>query len=498
MMRYPKQILLLAALSLLFSCKSKDKELETINNIQLEKSLLKVEVLAKNLDVPWDICYADDNSIFIAEQSGIVSKIDLETGIQKQLLRIPEVWRKRTSGLLGLVVHPEVRKNPYLFVNFTVKKDSSTIINRLVRYEITADTLVHAKILLEVDGFTAHNGSRLAIGKDGKLYWATGDAYVSANAQNLNSLNGKILRMNVDGSVPKDNPFPNSYVWAAGFRNMQGLAFSSSGKLYTSEHGDAIEDEINLIEKGKNYGWPAIEGVEDLDEEKSFAIQYRTSPPIRSWTPVIAPAGIAYYGSATIGEWTNSLLLTTLKGKSLRVIKLAVDGRKTVNEEIFFENYYGRLRDVCVDNNGAIYLATSNRDWNPSPGFPLPEDDKILKISLAENATHQILKGSKPLVSAQVSGKNLYQQYCASCHKDDGSGVLNTFPALAGSATVKGSLPKLSSILLKGINKKNAGANMPAFGFLKDDEVAAVLTYIRQNWGNKAGSVSPSQIKALR
>jgi glucose/arabinose dehydrogenase/cytochrome c551/c552 len=495
MVKYAKLIIVGLVVVICYACNQDQLHLQTIDNVQLEKNLLKVEVLTKDLDVPWDICYADDHSLFIAEQGGAVSRVDLVTGKKKQLVKIAEVWRKRTAGLLGLVVHPQVAKNPYLFVNYTVQKDSLLIINRLVRYEITADTLKNPRVLLEVDGYTAHNGSRLAIGPDQKLYWATGDAYFGEKAQDPKSLNGKILRINTDGSVPADNPMPHSYVWASGFRNMQGLTFSNKGLLYTSEHGDAIEDEINLIEKGKNYGWPAIEGKEDLPAEKAFALQHHTTLPIKSWTPVIAPAGITYHNGKGIPEWANSLLLTTLKGKSLRVIKLNDDGKSVKHEEIFFEKYYGRLRDVCTDKDGAVYLATSNRDWNPSPGFPLPGDDKILKISKADKATHKVLRAEEPETANLVSGKTIYQQYCASCHKEDGKGVLGTFPALAGSAKVKAGPEILIPILLNGISKEQAGAAMPAFNFLSNEEAAAVLTYIRQNWGNKASAITTSQIK---
>lgn len=495
MVKYSKWIAVVFTVVFCYACSQKQPQLQTIDNVQLQKNLLKVEVLDSGLDVPWDICYADDHSLFIAEQSGTVSRIDLTTGVKKQLLKIPEVWRKRTAGLLGLVVHTAIKQNPYLFLNYTVKKDS-LIFNRLVRYEIAADTLKNAKILLEIDGFTAHNGSRLAFGADQKLYWATGDAYKGENAQNPQSLNGKILRINPDGTVPIDNPLPHSYVWASGFRNMQGLTFSDKGLLYTSEHGDAIEDEINLIEKGKNYGWPAIEGKEDLPAERDFALQHQTTPPIKSWTPVIAPAGITYHNGKGIPEWANSLLLTTLKGKSLRVIKLDDDGRGVKSEEIFFEKYYGRLRDVCTDKDGSVYIATSNRDWNPSPGFPLVGDDKILKISRADNATHKVLTGVKPEPISLVSGKNLYQQYCASCHKEDGTGLTGTFPALAGSAKVKDKPENLIPILMNGISTE--GSAMPAFTFLKDEEAAAILTYIRQNWGNKASAISSSQITKKR
>ncbi|RZL68851.1 MAG: PQQ-dependent sugar dehydrogenase, partial [Pedobacter sp.] len=366
-----KNYLLIFCMVVVFCSCKQGKELAIIDYIQLENTTLKVEVLAKNLNVPWDIAYADDKSLWFAEQKGIVSKIDLQTGEQKKLLTITEVWHKRTAGLLGLVVHPDFKNNPYVFVNYTVKKDS-LISNHLVRFEYKNDTLINKKLLLVIDGFTAHNGSRLAFDKAGKLLWATGDAYVKENAQNLKSLNGKILRLNIDGSVPKDNPYPNSYVFANGFRNMQGITIGDNGLIYTSEHGDAIEDEVNLIEKGRNYGWPTIEGKHDLPADKLFAQQYQTVEPIQSWTPVIAPAGIAYYGYGKIAEWRNSLLLTTLKTKSLRILKLTEDGRKVLSEEIFLKEHYGRLRDVAVGPKGEIYISTSNQDWNPSPGFPLP------------------------------------------------------------------------------------------------------------------------------
>ncbi|MDQ8005893.1 MAG: PQQ-dependent sugar dehydrogenase [Pedobacter sp.] len=492
-----KYSIIAACLMFLFACSKPAEELETIDNVQLKINLLKVEVLADNLNVPWDICYADDHSLWFTEQEGFVSRIDLQTGEQKKLLKIDEVWHKRTAGLLALAVHPNVKEKPYVVMNYTLKRDSS-IFNKLVRYEFDGDTLKNPKVLLEIDGFTAHNGSRIAFGPDQKIYWATGDAYNGENAQNTTSLNGKILRLNIDGSIPKDNPKPHSYVWASGFRNMQGLTFSDKGLLYTSEHGDAIEDEINLIQKGANYGWPAIEGIHDLPIEKQFAAQHKTTEPIKSWTPVIAPAGITYYGSSVIGEWSNSLLLTTLKGKSLRVIKLSNDGKKAIDEEIFFENYYGRLRDVCTDKNGVVYVATSNKDWNPTPGFPLAGDDKILKISVTDKAIGEPLKGVKPNETSLLSGKTLYNNYCASCHKEDGTGLSGVFPALKASALVKAKPDELINVLLKGIPNQNGTAAMPAFNFLKDEEAAVILSYIRQNWENAASPVSAAQIKQNR
>ena len=490
-------LLIFSTVFILFSCKQQaQKSLELIDNIALAKSTLKVEVLAQDLDVPWDLAYADDGFLWVAEQGGAVSRIELSTGKRKQVLKIDEVWRQRTSGLLGMAVHPNFKLNPYVFVNYTAKRDS-LIVSRLVRYTFKNDSLYNAKLLLEIDGNTAHNGSRIAFSSNGKLLWATGDAHHFENAQNDESLNGKILRLNTDGSIPQDNPNPKSYVWAKGFRNIQGLAVSNKGLVYTSEHGDAIEDEVNLIDKAANYGWPLIEGKHDLAKEKAFAAANNTTEPIRSWTPVIAPSGLTYYNSNAIPEWQNSLLLTTLKARSLRVLKLNDDGKSIADEEIFFADYYGRLRDVCVDADGAVYISTSNKDWNPSPGFPLAGDDKILKISFTQKAAKKALKGVKAENALPKNGQQLYQVYCGSCHKEDGKGVSGVFPSLVGSAKVNGTQNSLIQILLKGINQ-NSSQQMPAFNFLKDDEAAQILTYIRKSWGNKGEEINANQIKLNR
>ncbi|MFC5285064.1 PQQ-dependent sugar dehydrogenase [Pedobacter alpinus] len=479
------------------SSQSENTSLPIIDNIALSKSLLKVEVLAKDLNVPWDLAYADDGYLWFTEQSGSISRAHLTTGQKTKVLTIKEVWSLRTTGLLGLAIHPDFKRNPYVFVNYTVKQDT-TVYNKLVRYYFANDTLTQPKLLLTTVGYRAHNGSRLAISNNGKLLWATGDAYNGNNAQSLSSLNGKILRLNLDGSIPKDNPYPNSYVWARGFRNMQGLTVSDKGKVYTSEHGDAIEDEVNLIEKGGNYGWPFIEGMHNKPEELAFADAHQTKEPLKSWTPVIAPSGISYYNSSLIPEWKNSLLLTTLKAKSFRVLSLNDDGTQIKAEEVFFENHYGRLRDVCSDAEGNIYISTSNHDWNPQPGFPLSGDDKILKISPAKKPTHKPLTAVKVQKgNAAIDGAQLYNSYCASCHQTNGQGVKDVFPALAGSKNVTGSTTTLIKMVQNGINSKS-GQQMPSFSFLKDQETAAILTYIRKSWNNKSSAITPQQVKSNR
>lgn len=458
-----------------------------------------VKIIAKNLDVPWEIAWGPDNKIWVAEQKGLVSRIDPQTGSKQILLKLTDIWHLRTSGLLGMALHSDMKKHPFVFLNYTIQKDKKYF-SRLIRYTWKKDTLLDAKILMEIPGALGHNGSRLAV-HQGIVYWATGDATSMTDSQTPTTPNGKILRMNIDGSVPTDNPIKGNLAWAWGFRNMQGMVFSKSGQLYTSEHGDANDDEINLIQKGRNYGWPIVQGFAESVTETSFKGLNNTVDPLKAWTPTIAPAGLDYYFSDAIPGIKNSLLLVSLKGKSLRVLKLSDDGKKIINEDIFFENKFGRIRDLCVSPAGDIYLATSNRDWNPVAGFPKPEDDRIIKVSkLDKSNPHNMLssieKGSKETM--------LYMQYCASCHKDNGLGVEGVFPPLQNSQTVVTDPKGLITKILTGskgpaiINGQSYDAQMPSFAFLKDEDILDILIYIRSLGSNHAIPIKPQYLKDVR
>ncbi|WP_207625652.1 PQQ-dependent sugar dehydrogenase [Niastella populi] len=491
-----KKISILFLLSFAACTGRKGEELQTIDNLQPANTLLKVEVLVSGMDVPWDLHYGSDDHLWVTEQGGNVWRIHPATGERKQVLYIRDVWRQRTTGLLGITLHPNFAHNPFVFLNYTLMRDSR-IFSRLERYRFQNDTLVEPATMLEIGGNTGHNGSRITVSPDGKIMWATGDAHGVMSAQEDTCLNGKILRLDMDGNIPADNPDPKSYVWAKGFRNIQGLTYSDKGILYTSEHGDAIEDEINLIVKGANYGWPVVEGFHNLEKEQVFAAAGSSLEPLHAWTPVVAPSGMTFYNHPAIPEWTNSLLLGTLKTQSLRVLQLNDAGTAIVKEEVFFADRYGRIRDVCSGKDGAVYVSTSNRDWNPGTGFPKQGDDRILKITPAGKAIYTVLKSSSAGAVIKLNGQELYQQYCASCHKPEGTGVKGIFPALKNSAIVNGSAHHLIELLLKGKKGKD-GSAMPAFSFLKDEEMTAVINYIRSSWGNKATAVSKKTITQTR
>jgi len=334
--------------------------------------------IVNNLDTPWEILWGPDDHIWFTERQGRISRVHPETGALTELITIGEVYEQGESGLLGMVLHPDFSNHPFVFVVYTYF-ESSSIKERLVRYTYADGTLSSPLTLLEgIDGAGNHDGSRLVIDADQKLFMTTGDAGDRDLAQDLNSLSGKVLRMNLDGSIPEDNPISRSYIWSWGHRNPQGLVIAPSGIMYSSEHGPSSDDEINIIEKGRNYGWPTVRGFCDGGTETQFCADSNVYEPIAAWTPTLAVAGLDLYQTGDIPHWENSLLLTTLKESELVVLELSQDGRSVVQEEVYFDNWWGRLRDVCISPDGRVFLAVSNRDGR---GSVQPGDDRIVEIA---------------------------------------------------------------------------------------------------------------------
>jgi hypothetical protein len=208
------------------------------------------------------------------------------------------------------------------------------------------------------------------------MLMTTGDAQLRPESQNRASLNGKILRLNLDGTVPANNPTPGSYVYTLGHRNPQGLTTGPGGRLYSSEHGESTDDEINLIEPGRNYGWPSVEGFCNTATELTFCAANNVREPLTIWTPTIAPAGLVYYDSPAIPGWRGSLLLAVLKNS--RMVQLPLNATGTaIGTQTDFIATYGRLRSICVSPQGKVYVGTSNRDGR---GAPRPTDDRILVL----------------------------------------------------------------------------------------------------------------------
>ncbi len=337
---------------------------------------LDTTIIAKGLEVPWEILWSPDNHIWVTERNGNVIRINPDNR-QKQVLLEMEVAQQGESGLLGMALHPDFPFTPWVYLVYTYF-ESTSIKERLSKFIYQQDQLVNEQILINnIPGNTYHDGSRLIFGSDGKLYMTTGDAGNMSSAQDLSSLSGKILRINDDGTVPADNPTTGSYIWASGSRNAQGLDFSPSGILYSSEHGPDTDDEINIIEIGRNYGWPNVRGLCNTPDELVFCEEYNVREPILTYTPTLALAGIAYYGHNLIPEWNNSLIVTSLKAGKLLVLHLDETGMSITGSTTVYDNTLGRLRDVCISNNGRVFVSTSNRDGR---GTPKPGDDKIIEI----------------------------------------------------------------------------------------------------------------------
>jgi PQQ-dependent dehydrogenase (s-GDH family) len=276
-MRY---FLLIVLLCVSFSCSDADSPAPAGRE-------LSTRVVATGLDTPWEILWGPDNKIWVTERKGIVSRIDPATGEKQILLDITgTVLEQGEAGLMGMALHPDFDQNPYVFLAYTYSGAGTTV--KIVRYDYTESGLQHPVTLLDgIRGNVIHDGCRLIFASDKTLFITTGDAANQSLPQQLSSLNGKILRINPDGTIPSDNPQSGSPVWSFGHRNSQGLVFGPGGILYSSEHGPDTDDEINIIDRGKNYGWPNVHGFCDKSDEKSFCTSAGVIEPVTAWTTTI-------------------------------------------------------------------------------------------------------------------------------------------------------------------------------------------------------------------
>jgi glucose/arabinose dehydrogenase len=326
-------------------------------------------VVKEGISHPWEITWGPDEHIWMTERGGRVSRVDPKTGEVKPLLTIPDVVASGEGGLLGMVLHPSFAQQPFVYVVYNY---GSPYREKVVRYRYENNTLTTPTVLIEnMPAAGIHNGSRLLISGD-KLFITTGDAAAAANAQNTTSRSGKVLRLNLDGSVPGDNPFPGNPLWSYGHRNPQGLVMANN-ILYAAEHGAGIEDEVNIIEKQRNYGWPTVEGPCNTAGETTFCTANNVKEPI--WSTggsTFALSGMDYYGGDRIPQWKNSLLVVSLKNATLYQLKLSADGKTVTGSKNYFSGDFGRLRDVCVSPAGRVYICT---DTNPG---------KIIEVSKPE------------------------------------------------------------------------------------------------------------------
>lgn len=327
----------------------------------LARSEPRVEVVATRLEVPWALAFTPDGRLFVTERPGRIRVVRAGRVEPEPIARIP-VAPVGEGGLMGLALDPAFAEKGYLYACYTTET-RGVLINRVVRLTFNEGRASGERVLLDnLPGARIHDGCRLKFGPDGKLYVTMGDAAEPGLAQRLDSLAGKILRLNADGTVPADNPFPGSPVYSLGHRNPQGLAWDYAGRLFAAEHGPWGHDEVNHILPGRNYGWPEVRG---RGRDDRFV-----EPVIESGSDTWAPSGIAFLG--------NDLFIAALRGQRLLRLTFSPDGNGVLRVATLLERAYGRLRDVVVGLDGKLYVTTSNRDGR---GLPSPDDDRILKVT---------------------------------------------------------------------------------------------------------------------
>ena len=333
------------------------------SQITIGSTTVKVDTLITGLDVPWEMLH-HNGSLWITERRGRVSRIDTSTGIKRVLLRLTgTVVQQSESGLLGMALHPAFSTIPEVFLAYTYL-NSGFIRERIVKYRYENDSLINPVILInDLPGNSTHNGCRLHFLPDTTLLASTGDVQNLSLPQDTGSLSGKILRMKTDGTAPQDNPFPGSLVYSFGHRNVQGIASLPDGKIILSEHGASTDDEVQILQPGRNYGWPNVEGFCSTPTENNFCAANQVVEPIRAYTPTIAPSDMVFYENPFFPEWNNTLLITILKNKQVRAIRLNAANDSVVSDMAYLSNRFGRLRDICVGANREIYLATNGASW---------------------------------------------------------------------------------------------------------------------------------------
>lgn len=358
--------------------------------VSLDSTLLGISVVAQDLEVPWEMKMGFDGWLWLTQRSGKIDRLNLKTGEMRELLKIKDVYLDGSAGLQGMVFHPEFPDTPYIYVAYNFSygaTDSIKLFNISARcarytYDKDNDTLIDQVIFVDSIGGKCRylQGGRLYIPSDRKLIMTTSDGCPDGVSLDTSNLAGKILRMNLDGSIPKDNPFPGSYIYSYGHRNPQGLV-EANGFLYSSEHGPDTDDEINIIRKGGNYGWPKVAGYCDKPEEQEYCTHHDVIEPIRAWSPTLATTSIDYYDNPAIPEWRNSILVNTLKEEEIRVLRLNEKGDSVISDRKYLDQTFGRLRDFCILPDGSILISTSNYTA-PSPPA---HHDLIIRLSPVSN-----------------------------------------------------------------------------------------------------------------
>lgn len=337
----------------------------------------RLETVASGLEVPWAFAWLPDGRMLLTERPGRVRIIAKGQLRAEPVYTVPDVEPSSESGLMDISLHPDFAANSFVYLAYAYNQDGKRV--KVVRYKFAGDKFTEPKVVLEgVPGAPNHAGMRCDFGPDGKLYISAGDSTDWHLAQKPDSLAGKILRVNDDGTIPPDNPFVNQKnirpeIWATGVRNPQGLAWQpDTSLLFETEHGPSGfdgpggGDEVNIIEKGKNYGWPVIHHRDTKEGMES---------PLLEYTPAVAPASGMFYKGSVFPDFKGNFFFGNLRGET--IIRVILNGRNVVAQERLLEDKLGRIREVAEGPDGFIYFSTSNRDGR---GSPADTDDRVIRM----------------------------------------------------------------------------------------------------------------------
>ncbi len=452
---------------------------------EINPAYFAIDTIAKDMAVPWDIVFLPDSSMLFTERPGrvrLVSKNELQ---EAPVLTIPDVEVKGKMGLLALCLSPNFSNNHFVYLAYNYRLGNTTFL-RIARYSFLNGSLIDPQTIIEsIPGVFNHTGCRLRFGPDKKLYITTGDADVPRLAQDLKLLNGKILRLNENGTIPADNPFAKSdtarkEIWTYGHRNSQGIAFQpGTGFLYNSEHGPTGGDEINIVTRGNNYGWPVTHHRNNMDGMMA---------PLMEFTPSIGPAEAIFYSGKAFPSMKGNLLVACMRGEA--ILKVEFDKGKISAYNFLLKNNYGRIRALAEGPDGNIYFSTSHVD-PPESNAPqgAGDYDMVLRMrpatlaeiedkkafSLTADKLHQAINDNHAGTNrATTTTKVLYAQLCAGCHGADLKGA-DTKPGLLKTLHYGNSFAALKKSIIDGVTDKG----MPAWkGVLTDKQTNDLVNYI--------------------
>lgn len=338
----------------------------------------RLETVASGLEVPWGFAWLPNRDLLFTERPGRVRIIENSKLRAEPVFTVPDVEPSSESGLMDISLHPDFAKNGFVYLAYSYNKDGKRV--KVMRYKFADGKFIEPTIIIEnVPGAPNHAGMRCRFGPDGKLYVTTGDATNWDLAQKLDSLAGKTLRLNDDGTIPKDNPFvgtagARTEIWSYGHRNAQGLAWQpGSGLMFQTEHGPSFfegkgsgGDEVNIVERGQNLGWAEIHHTEKRDGMIS---------PLLEYSPACAPASAMFYNGSGFPTMKGDFFFSCLRGA--KIIRVTLNGRKVAAQENLIEGNVGRIREMSEGPDGYIYFSTSNRDGRATPS---KDDDRIMRI----------------------------------------------------------------------------------------------------------------------